>query len=84
MGAFDSTSTTGLIDSNDEILCDYLKQNNIKEVLGQVFRIIGAALFTAVKGVPIGNTGGSNVSPIKVMPIKPEHAAIISKAKDNA
>jgi hypothetical protein len=61
-----------------------IKQNNIKEVLGQVFRIIGAALFTAVKGVPVGNTGGSNVSPIKVMPIKPEYAAIISKAKENA
>ena len=60
------------------------KQHNIKEILGQVIRIMGAALLTAVKGVPVGNTGGSNVSPVKVMPIKPEHAAIISKAKENA
>ncbi|NRB39557.1 MAG: DUF3703 domain-containing protein [Pseudomonadales bacterium] len=60
------------------------KQKNIKEVLGQAFRMIGAALLTAVKSVPVGNTGGSNVSPIKVMPIKAEHAAIISKAKEHA
>mgnify|MGYP003384482051 CR=1 FL=1 len=60
------------------------KQKNTKEVIGQIIRIIGAALLTAVKGVPVGNTGGSNVSPVKVMPITPEHAAIISKAKKNA
>jgi hypothetical protein len=61
-----------------------IKQNNTKEVLGQVLRIVGAALLTAVKCVPVGNTGGCNVSPIKVMPIKTEHAAIIAKAKENA
>ncbi len=57
-----------------------LRQKDIHEVFGQIIRIIGAALFTAVKGVPEGNTGGSNVSPIKVMPIKPEYAAIIKEA----
>jgi len=60
------------------------RQRNASEVVGQVVRVIGAALLTAIKGVPIGNTGGSNVSPIKVMPIKPEHAEIIAKAKENA
>ncbi|WP_414729708.1 DUF3703 domain-containing protein [Zhongshania aliphaticivorans] len=58
------------------------KQKNIEEIFGQLIRIIGAVLLTAVKGVPVGNTGGSNVSPVKVMPIKPEHAAIIAKAKE--
>lgn len=61
-----------------------IKQKNTNEVFGQVIRIIGAVLLTAVKGVPVGNTGGSNVSPLTLMPIKPEHAAIISKAKGNA
>jgi hypothetical protein len=60
-----------------------IKQKNLKEVLGQVIRIIGAALLTALKSVPAGNTGGSNVSPVKIMPIKPEYAAIIIEAKKN-
>ena len=33
MGAFDNTSTQGLVDGNDKILCDYLKENNIKEFI---------------------------------------------------
>jgi hypothetical protein len=52
-----------------------------KEFLGQIFRIVGAATKTAVGLVPKGNTGGSNVSPFKVMPITPEHEQIISNAK---
>lgn len=60
-----------------------IKQNNGTEIIGQLFRLIAAALLTAMNGVPSGNTGGSNVSPIKTMPIKPELAAIIAKAKQN-
>ncbi|MBB1381468.1 DUF3703 domain-containing protein [Shewanella sp. SR41-2] len=60
-----------------------IKQHDINEVIGQIIRIIGAALLTAIKGVPTGNTGGSNVSPVKVMPIKPEHAEIIAKVKND-
>lgn len=58
-----------------------IRQNHIGELIGQVLRLIAAALLTAINGVPSGNTGGSNVSPIKVMPIKAELAAIIAKAK---
>lgn len=61
-----------------------IKNSDFKEIFGQVIRIIGAAAFTAVKGVPKGNTGGSNVSPVRVMPIKAELAEIIAKAKKNA
>jgi hypothetical protein len=61
-----------------------IKKRDFNEIFGQVIRIIGAAALTAIKGVPTGNTGGSNVSPIAPMPIKPEHAEIISKAKENA
>ena len=60
-----------------------IKQRDINEVIGQIIRIIGAALLTAIKGVPTGNTGGSNVSPVKVMPIQPEHAEIIAKVKND-
>ena len=61
-----------------------VNQNDFREIFGQVIRIIGAAALTAVKGVPVGNTGGSNVSPIQPMPIKPEHAEIIARAKEIA
>ncbi len=59
-----------------------LRQGDYGEFFGQILRVIGAVLLTSVKGVPIGNTGGSNVSPIKEMPINPEHEKIISKAKN--
>lgn len=52
-----------------------------REILGQFFRIVGAATKTAFGWVPQGNTGGSNVSPFKKMPIVPELAALIQKAK---
>ena len=53
----------------------------MKEVFGQIFRIVGAATKTAIGLVPAGNTGGANVSPFKRMPIKREHQAIIEKVK---
>ncbi len=52
-----------------------------KEVFGQFFRTIGAALMTPIGLIPNGNTGGSNVSPFKAMPVKPEHKVMISDAK---
>jgi len=61
-----------------------VRKRDFHEIIGQVIRLIGAALLTVIKGVPIGNTGGSNVSLVKPMPIKKEHAEIIAKAKDTA
>ena len=58
-----------------------VKQGKIGEVFGQLFRIAGAATKTAFGLVPTGNTGGSNVSPFKVMPIKPELDRILKKAR---
>lgn len=58
-----------------------IRRSNFAEIAGQLFRIFGAATMTAVGRVPSGNTGGSNVSPFMVMPIKPEHEAIITQAK---
>ncbi|SDS28678.1 Protein of unknown function [Polaribacter sp. KT25b] len=48
-----------------------IKSKNRKEIIGQLFRIIASILFTLV-WVPKGNTGGTNVSPIKKMPIRKE------------
>ena len=55
--------------------------SRLKEFLGQLFRIIGAATKTVFGLVPQGNTGGANVSPFKVMAIHPEHQKIINEAK---
>jgi hypothetical protein len=55
-----------------------------KECLGQVFRIVGATTKTAIGFILSGNTGGSNVSPFKVLPVSPELAAIIAKANQGA
>ena len=46
-----------------------LRQRSVRECLGQLFRIAGAATMTAIGLVPHGNTGGANVSPFKPMPV---------------
>ena len=58
-----------------------IRQRNVQECLGQLLRIVGAAISTAVGLVPRGNTGGTNVNPFKSMPIPPELAALIEEAR---
>ncbi len=58
-----------------------VRQHSAREFLGQVFRMVGAATLTAVGLVPHGNTGGSDVSPFKPMPVPPELAARIRQAR---
>lgn len=52
-----------------------LKQSDAKEVRGQLVRLIGAAPFHIVGWVPIGNTGGADVSPTLPMPIPSDFRA---------
>ena len=58
-----------------------IRQRNVRECLGQLLRIVGAAIGTAAGLVPLGNTGGTNVNPFKPMPIPPELAALIKEAR---
>lgn len=60
-----------------------VRQVNIKEGVGQVLRIIGAATKTAMGFIPSGNTGGTSVSPFQVLPVDPKLAAIIAKANSS-
>lgn len=60
-----------------------IRNHQLKEIIGQIFRVIGATTKTAIGLVPQGNTGGTNVSPFKVLPIKSEHQTIINNAKSN-
>lgn len=59
------------------------RNKNKQEFFGQLFRIVGAATKTCFGLVPQGNTGGSNVSPFKVMPINSVLAVKIHSAKSN-
>jgi hypothetical protein len=46
-----------------------LKQADAKEARGQLVRLIGAGPFHMAGWVPVGNTGGADVSPTLPMPI---------------
>jgi hypothetical protein len=45
-----------------------LEQRDVREVTGQIARML-AALTKSKIWVPVGNTGGANVSPFRPMPV---------------
>ena len=45
------------------------RRRDLREILGQLLRIPGGAIGSAIGRVPRGNTGGANVSPVQPMPI---------------
>ncbi len=57
------------------------KTKNTKEVLGQLPRLFIGGVKSFVGIIPIGNTGGANVPPLRALPIKPELLQIF-KASD--
>lgn len=58
-----------------------IRQSDVRECLGQLLRIVGASIGTVLGLVPQGNTGGTNVNPFKSIPIPPDLAALIEKAR---
>jgi hypothetical protein len=58
-----------------------LRNRSAREVWGQLMRIAGAATKTVFGLVPKGNTGGANVSPFATMPLDPELASFIRRAR---
>jgi hypothetical protein len=54
-----------------------VRSREFSAALGQVVRLIFGAIGSAVGVVPVGNTGGSNVSMFERMPIDPELAHIM-------
>lgn len=59
-----------------------LRKRAPREAWGQVFRIVGAATKTAAGLVPTGNTGGSDISPFRRLPLPQDLARIIARARD--
>jgi len=57
------------------------RHRDVREFAGQALRITGAATLTFIGLVPTGNTGGASVSAVRPMPLDPELAAIIAKAR---
>ena len=58
-----------------------IRQRNVRECLGQPLRIVGAAISTAVGQTLQGNTGGTNISRFKSMPLPPELASRIHEVR---
>lgn len=59
------------------------KRKDLREIFGQIFRIIGASTKTPFGIYPTGNTGGANVSPFKRMPISDDLQTILRQAREN-
>lgn len=57
------------------------KRRDVKEVFGQIVRILGAATKTPLGIYPKGNTGGANVYFFKSMPIPADLQAILDNSR---
>jgi Protein of unknown function (DUF3703) len=57
-----------------------LRHKDARELLGQAWRIAGAALKTWL-WVPVGNTGGANVSGLRPMPVPADLQRLIDAAR---
>jgi hypothetical protein len=57
-----------------------IKINSRKEIIGQIPRLLVGGIKSFFGQIPTGNTGGSNVSPWKKMPIDIEINEIFKKA----
>ncbi len=54
-----------------------------KEILGQIPRLLVGGIKSFVGEIPIGNTGGANVPPLKSMEIPDDLKLILEKNKKN-
>ena len=57
-----------------------IQQKDMREIFGQALRLPGTILFTWLNRLPIGNTGGANVSAFKKMEIPKDLNKIIEDA----
>ncbi|MDO6818464.1 MULTISPECIES: DUF3703 domain-containing protein [Flavobacteriaceae] len=55
------------------------RQKNIKEILGQVVRLVVGGWKSFIDYVPVGNTGGANVPPLKRMELPHDLEIILNQ-----
>lgn len=53
---------------------------SFKEVLGQIPRLLVGGVKSFVGKIPVGNTGGANIPPLRSLPIAPDIEEIFNKA----
>lgn len=58
-----------------------LRYSEMQEAAGQLGRLAAAAVVTAIGWLPEGNTGGTNVSAFRRMPIPPDLQRVIGAAR---
>jgi hypothetical protein len=58
-----------------------IRQRRVAEALGQLWRLVGAAVVTGIGWIPEGNSGGSDVSGLRRMPIPPDLQRILDDAR---
>ena len=54
-----------------------IRRRRVRGILGQIVRIFLGALGSAVGVVPVGNTGGTDISMFKRIPVEPELQKLI-------
>ena len=57
------------------------KIKNTKEIIGQIPRLLLGGVKSFVGEIPLGNTGGANVSPLRPMEISNDLQMILNKYK---
>ncbi|MCW7469561.1 DUF3703 domain-containing protein [Leptospira kanakyensis] len=60
-----------------------IRKKDRKEIFGQVIRLAVAGIGSLIGRVPIGNTGGSNIGIMKVLPIEGDLKDLFEKAEKN-
>ena len=59
-----------------------IKTKNTREIIGQIPRLIFGGVKSFVGEIPVGNTGGSNVPPLRPMQIPDDLQQIIQQTKN--
>ena len=59
-----------------------IKIKDTKEIIGQIPRLLIGGVKSFVGKIPVGNTGGANVPPLKVMEIPNDLKQIINNTKN--
>lgn len=58
-----------------------IKIKSTKEIFGQILRLLVGGVKSFVGKIPVGNTGGANVPPLKSLPISDDILMMLKQAR---
>jgi hypothetical protein len=64
-----------------KMLCFGIRIKNGKEIMGQIPRLLVGGVKSFVGHIPVGNSGGANVPPLKPMEIPEDLASILNNTR---